>query len=511
MPMNVKFGSLGEKTEGLFKRVNWPSLATMDERTGDGRLLVGEGGGVRDLPRTGFVQFVQSYGHDGSVAALRLDTVEFHEDGNISGAGWIADTDEGHKLAVLMAAKVLFHNSVDLTEIEAEYKWESDDPADPGFWNLLGLDFTQWNIAATTIVGKPAFANARAEIVASLLTEESTLDEIVAALECDDDLWAEITAALASDDDLEGAIDGWSITCSELDKILEGVEVVAGAIQMPWADFHMPETPTLQKIVVTADGCVFGHLDDINGRHGTLGIRPPHVIDNFASFNQAGPLTERGQVETGPIFFLGGHPDHPLGARTANQAYGGIENAWADVRVTHGRLGTWISGRVRPGLSEEAIHAARCSRISGHWKDGHLVAIVSVNVPAFNIPGTGLSADRGGAEYRDGKLEVVASLYGPDETPETALAELEAARSDISVASATLSTEQIAEIVDLVTARLRAEASDEPVDPNDPSGTDDDEDDGLPPADIDDDAGLALAAAVALAEFEFELSYGDQP
>lgn len=492
--MNSMFGSLGEKADGLYKQVNWPSLATMDERTGDGRLLVGEGGGVRDLPRTGFVQFAQSYGHNGSVAALRLDEVTFHEEGNISGRGWLADTDEGHKLAVLMAAKVLFHNSVDLTEVEYEYKWESDDPSDPGFWNLLGIDFTEWKIGATTIVGKPAFANARAEIVASLLTEESTLDEIVAALECDDDLWAEITAALESDEPLEAHVDGFSVTCADLDTA--AIEIVAGAVQMPWDDFHLPETPTLQKIVVTADGCVFGHLDDANGAHGTLGVPPPRVDDNYASFNQPGPLTERGQVETGPIFFLGGHPDHPLGNRTPSQAYGGVENAWADVRATHGRFGTWISGHVRPGMSEEALHVARCSRISGHWKGNKLMAIVSVNVSAYNIPGTGILADRGGAEKRNGQLEVVASLYGPDESPETALAELEQQERALTDA-------QRAEVLALVreTLELFAEASDEPEaddadDHNDAADTDEDG------STEDEDDGLALKVQVALAELE---------
>lgn len=427
MAMKATFGQLGPKSDGLLKQVRWPSLATMDTYTGDGRKLSAEGGGVRTLPRTGFVQFAQLPGHNGSVPALRLDEVTFEEDLNIVGQGWVADTPDGQQLATLIAAKILFHNSVDLADVEYEYKWESDDPSDPGYWNLEGIIFTKWNIAATTIVGVPAFADARVELVASL-GSEATTDEIIAACQADDEWWSEITAAIESDEPLVGHIGSFEVRMP--DEVAAQTEMVASAaaVIMNWADFYMPESPTFQKIVVTPDGAVFGHLALDGTEHGSRpGVFAPRPADNYASFNQPGPWTEKGQVETGPIFFLGGHPDHPLGARTPDQAYGGVENAWADVRVTQGSLGPWISGRVRPGMSENAIHVARCSRISGHWKGDKLVAIVSVNVPAFNVPGTGLSFDRGGAEFRNGELEVVASMYGPDETPETAYAELQEA------------------------------------------------------------------------------------
>jgi hypothetical protein len=90
-------------------------------------------------------------------------------------------------------------------------------------------------------------------------------------------------------------------------------------------------------------------------------------------------------------------------------AYGGIENAWADVRVTEGRFGPWISGRVRPGLSDDKLYAARCSHISGHWIGDKLVAITSVNVPGF-LPGAGFSA-----QHEDGLLELVAGFVPPQE------------------------------------------------------------------------------------------------
>ena len=44
-----------------------------------------------------------------------------------------------------------------------------------------------------------------------------------------------------------------------------------------------------------------------------------------------------------------------------------VENAWCDVRVSEGVHGPWVSGRLRPGLSDETIYAVRASHISGHW------------------------------------------------------------------------------------------------------------------------------------------------
>jgi hypothetical protein len=126
-------------------------------------------------------------------------------------------------------------------------------------------------------------------------------------------------------------------------------------------------------------------------------------------------LTERGIVETGPIFTYGGHRP-AKSAPTIEQAYGGIENSWCDVRVTEGKHGPWISGRVRPGTPDDVIYAARASRISGHWVNGNLRGIVSVNVEAFNVPGSGAERDLVAgfafATSDEGVTELVASFPG---------------------------------------------------------------------------------------------------
>jgi hypothetical protein len=378
--------------EGFLRPVFFPSLATMDSRTGDGRLLKSGGGGVygNTLPRPIMAQFQTLPGHLEAQAVGSLQEVTFHEDGNISGKGWLADVPEAHRLVALMRTQSLFHNSVDLADVEYTAEWGSDDPDDPAFWDL-NVDFTKYGIAATTFVPTPAFANAH-----------GTLDAP-----------SEVTASYPSNDPIEVIFASFSYNVP-----MEPEEVTAdGAPTVPWDDFHRPEARTLTKTTIDEHGVVTGHLAAWGKCHDGVDSRcvlAPRPAD-YRAFCQPGVMTDRGMVETGPIFFLGGHPAKPLGTGDRWAAYGGVENAWADVVVTNGRLGPWVSGRVRPGLSADALYAARASRISGHWRtDNTLAAIVSCNVPGYNIPGSGLSADRDGGRIENGQVvELVASLHAP--------------------------------------------------------------------------------------------------
>jgi hypothetical protein len=165
--------------------------------------------------------------------------------------------------------------------------------------------------------------------------------------------------------------------------------------------FHVKESEEKQKILVgeEVDGWipVWGHLalwdschDGVEGRCQ----RVPRPDDNYASYNKPGVLTTKGMVGTGPIFLREGHKRAKNGDYI--DGYGGTENAWADVRITVGRLGPWLSGYVRPGADSEAVLVGRASRISGHWKGARLKAVVSVNAEAFDVPGDGFAIDADG-------------------------------------------------------------------------------------------------------------------
>jgi hypothetical protein len=391
-----------DKPTGALRPIRFSQMALRDTNTGDKRRLEDEGGGVRELPRTIFAQFAQMGGHSGSVPIGSLQEVTFEDDEikSITGRGWLADMPHVRDVFVpLIASKTLFHNSVDLAEVELKIKWKSDDPADgEDFWTIESFNFVKWNIAATTLVGVPAFPDARV-----------TLDEVTAAL-------------VDSDSELECLLDMANVTYR-----IEGFDEVTASFSdeatVPWADFHIPEAATKTAITVDEHGRIFGHLAAWGECHTgfddrcVLAPRPA----NYASFNGPKVLTERGLVECGPIFFLGGHPDHPLDPndpRSRDKAYGDVANQWGNVRVTDGQIGPWISGRVTPGLSANALYVARGSRISGHWKRGELRAIVSCNVDGFNMPGSELAASMDGAIIRDGEVaELVASLRMPRPDP----------------------------------------------------------------------------------------------
>ena len=380
--MERSFGRrLIHKPKGMLREVHWPSMGRMDQRTTDGRLLLSDGGGSRHLPLTFYFQFAQSaMGHDGAVPVGRLDYIELHEDGNIEGWGWVADTEHGQNAVLHIATKMQRTNSLDLGDVKAKIDLDED-------FNLL-VDFVAWNVAGTTGVGKPAFADARMELE----------DEIVAA-------YFEDKAPLEVDASAE--IGGFDLKAPELTASLDDT--------VPWADFHIPEPSEPHKIRVDVDGRVYGHLALWDSPHRSSIDRLrfcPRPSLAYSEFNHPGPLTEQGQVGTGPIFLCGGHPGQSMQGKSRAQiaaAYGGTENAWADVRVSEGVHGPWVSGRVRPGLSDEAIYAARASHISGHWLGDELVAIVSVNVPGFR-PGAGFAA------VHDGEVvELVASFFNEDE------------------------------------------------------------------------------------------------
>lgn len=389
-----------KKPKGMLCEIHWPVLAELDEETGEGyisRMLNSEGGDVRELPRTAYHQFAQSYGHDNAEAFASVRFVEFdeREDGSkfMSGKGWVLDDEVGRRAALQIATKVLYHNSVDLSGVKVKITYVDTEDDD---YKLIA-EFVEWKFAATTSVGKPAFANAHSiipeEITASFGGREVmdlTDDEVTAALE-------EIVAGLEADS-LPPLVMEFAATEYHPDvKVLPGEEeVVASGSTVPaWEHFHLPEPndPTPWFVGEQDENGfwpVWGHLGAWGSCHDGYEARCvmiPRPSDGYASFNQPGVITDRGVVETGPIFFRGGHKFAPDGDFA--KAYGSVENGIADVRVVPGVYGPWACGVIRPGASEEDVYAARASRVSGHWKGGLLRAVVCVNSEGYNVPGSG--------------------------------------------------------------------------------------------------------------------------
>ena len=351
---------------GTFREIEFPLLAPLDEGTKEGmvsRKLSSEGGRARDgMPLTISMQYIDDFGHSRSVPVGALHEITFDgETKKVSGKGWVADSDDGRLAELMVVSDSLAHNSVDLGEIARDGVkiTEHGDWWDDDFW--VEIEFVDYAVAKTTLVATPAFAKARAD-----------MDEIMASYEPDGPLVVEAP----------GVFTGY-----------QPVEIAAGALTLPsWDHFHRPESDIPHKIIVgTKDENgwipVYGHLAEWNKPHrGYDGktVYPPRPRHNYREWNQAGPLTDRGQVETGPIVLYGGHV-------SLKEAADDPRNAWADVRTTAGRHGPWVCGVVRPHVSEDdaETYVARASRLSGHWKGDDLAMIISCNAEGFNIHGVG--------------------------------------------------------------------------------------------------------------------------
>lgn len=375
-----------------FAAVTFPELAKLDSGTKEGmvsRILSSEGGNTRSLPRTIYFQKTQAAGHDGSIAVGSLHEVTVDgETGVMSGKGFLLDSADGRDAALHIAGQALFHNSVDLTEVgvaitEHGNIWEDDFSVE--------VLFTEWKVGATTLVGKPAFADAHA------VTE------------------IELTAAIEAGPLVVDCPSEWHAHLKESDE-----EVLASAGGLPsWDDFHRPEPKEHHKLIVgtpDANGFVpvYGHLSLWNTCHDGIEGRctiTPRPRDNYASFNKPSVLTDKGQVEAGPIALYGGHI-------ALHKAADDPANAWCDVRVTAGVHGPWLSGVVRPGIATDdaKLYVARASRISGHWKGDRLKMIVCCNAEGFDVPGSGFSTNADGDI-----IELVASYPGCAATEPVAL------------------------------------------------------------------------------------------
>lgn len=382
--------------KGFFKAVEFPVLAMLDKQTGDHRMLLGSGAGSRNLPLS--IKYASKTsamgGHDGAEVSGALFEVTIDPDnGKMSGRGFLLNDEHGRRHARLIATQAMSGNSVDLAEVKARFV----EDFETGEW---WIEFTDFKLAATTGVATPAFAEAHAVV------EDLTDDELVASV-----LVAPMEPLVAQEPDEVFIVVLGEPEDTELTAALGHV--------VPFDAFYVPEASVPTKVVVDADGNVYGHLalwDSCHDGYADRCMRVPRPTDGYASFNQSGPLTERGHVQTGPIFALGGHRS-AKSAPTIDQAYGGIENCWADVRVIEGKLGPWISGRVRPGVDDDLIYAVRASRISGHWVNGKLKAIVSVNAAGFEVPGLPESAVDFSSPFSfamndDGVAELVASYCG---------------------------------------------------------------------------------------------------
>ncbi|GIV03715.1 MAG: hypothetical protein KatS3mg015_2545 [Fimbriimonadales bacterium] len=365
------------------ERIAWEGvLGIVGQPTGDGRYLIPGEIAHRDLPLPFLVQRVSSAGHDGSEVAGRIEQIRFidpsefaHADefgidpGSLPekaqiiwGEGTLDDSEaaQGAMRLIENGAGVSLDLPADriapfdpdtLEEIDPE-QVEIEDVLMGSYLTGIG-----GKIAAATIVTIPAFEEASVRVGTKQLVSSGALRVRT------------LTAAAAGLAPLEPPL--------------------------AWFEYPEPDRPT--PLTVTDEGQVYGHLALWNQCHTAFASceRPPRSRTDYAYFHvgqiktREGELVDVGRITVGDAGSAkGGHASLVLGRKGAMEHYDRTGCVAAFVRASNGKHGIWLCGAVRSDAPAERIRDLRANPPSGDWRDGELVAVLSVPVPGFPIPRT---------------------------------------------------------------------------------------------------------------------------
>lgn len=181
-----------------------------------------------------------------------------------------------------------------------------------------------------------------------------------------------------------------------------------GSYEAPTDDmFENPNFARLTPLTITADGRYFGHAAEWSTCHtGIQGTcRTPPREGDHAYFRLGEVITASGaSVPVGHVTMGIGHAPTTAGfsAAAAIEHYDNTAAVVADVVSGEDAFGIWLSGRVRPGVTEEQRAQLRSATLSGDWRSFggklRLVALLAVNVPGFPIPRLA-TATSGGRQF----------------------------------------------------------------------------------------------------------------
>jgi hypothetical protein len=94
-------------------------------------------------------------------------------------------------------------------------------------------------------------------------------------------------------------------------------------------------------------------------------------------------------IATGPLTTGTTHAALTASAQAAMDHYSDTGRAVADVTVGEDHFGLWVSGRLRPGLSERDLADLRGSALSGDWRPVNgkyrLTGLLAVNQPGYLV------------------------------------------------------------------------------------------------------------------------------
>jgi hypothetical protein len=138
---------------------------------------------------------------------------------------------------------------------------------------------------------------------------------------------------------------------------------------------------------------VFGHAARWGQCHvgypGTC-VSAPDSPSAYAHFHHGEVVCADGsRAATGTLTIGCDHAAAELRAPEARDHYANSGLAFADVRASSGALGVWVSGVLRPDVTDAQLRLIRASSLSGDWRriGGALefIGALAVNVPGFPI------------------------------------------------------------------------------------------------------------------------------
>lgn len=119
-------------------------------------------------------------------------------------------------------------------------------------------------------------------------------------------------------------------------------------------------------------------------------ITPPESMAAYAHFHVGETLCADGTtIATGSLTASCDHAVRQMRARAAQDHYAHNGIAWANVRVTNGVYGPWVTGALRADVTDEQIAVLRAGALSGDWRrlggNLELIGALAVTGPGFPI------------------------------------------------------------------------------------------------------------------------------
>lgn len=355
-------------------------------RTADDRMIGENAATWRTPPLCLMMQDTSGHGSMAGPAVLvgRIDTITRDGFAILCSGQFLANDDNGTRAARLVKSGGMTSVSIDGGDAEWEFIVEE---VDEDGWPIKGLDLmTAVTILGLTMVPMPALEDAKIEYALAASGSTSAEEPVIRYTDVAFEYVApEALVAAGTPDDGPVVVEVETPTADSL--------VASGGIKFPIAMFANPKFTERTPITVTDDGHVFGHLAVWGQCHTSFDrscVLAPRSKTGYASYLTGYVKTDADTNQpVGTITMGGGHANDRLSVRAAQAHYDTTSMAVAYVNCGEDDHGIWLSGALKPGITDEQITELTAASLSGDWRNigGNLelIASLAVNSPGFPV------------------------------------------------------------------------------------------------------------------------------